>query len=98
MRWLMRLSVWEWIALITLVGWLWQRISSRSSYQTSPQQRWLIDACVIITVLALLGSAIWQIRWLGLVAFGAATLGLGLGIRNWLLTLRGWFGNLFSRK
>ncbi len=94
MRWLMRLSIWEWIALISLGAWLWQRISKRSSYQNSPQQRWLIDLCVVVTVLALLGSAIWQIRWLGLVAFGAAALGLALGIRHWLLMLRG----LFSRK
>ncbi|XSG77702.1 hypothetical protein ACP8Y2_11945 [Herpetosiphon llansteffanensis] len=98
MRWLMRLSVWEWIALITLGGWLWQRISQHSTYQSSQRQRWLIDICVVITVLALVGSAIWQIRWLGLVAFGAAALGLAIGIRNWLSIIRGWFGGLFSRK
>ncbi len=83
-RWLLRLSALEWMALLGGLWLLWQRARHLPSQQPNAASgsTWLIDGCVVVTVVSIVGAVITDARWLGLLGFGAAVLGLALALQR----------------
>lgn len=98
-RWIGRISLAEWIVLGVLVSLLWRntRRTTPTSQHPGVSAR-IIDLCVLLTVLGIIGGAVWQLSWLSLVGFAAAALGIGLMVRGWGLSLTRWVAGIFGRR
>ena len=96
LRWLAKISLAEWLIIGAALSWLARRPATGGDAPAAPRS-WAINACVAVTVLAILAGAIWQQSWLSLIGFGAAALGLGLAIKGWARALGRRLARLFGK-
>lgn len=104
LRWLSRVSIAEWLLIGLAIAWLvrGRPPASRAAPAGQPRRRdWVIDGCVVVALIGLIGGAFWHIAWLSLLGFAAAALGLALAIRAGALriaqTVRRWMQRLTRR-
>ena len=97
-RILTHLSLLEWLVMIAVIGWFVRRPRSVDATQRAPAPSWVLNICVGLTVIGIVGGAIWQIRWLSLIGFAAAVLGIALVVRSMMQRIQHKIARLFSRK
>ena len=92
-----RLRLLEWVVLIIGAWLVWGRVAGRRQPMASAAvpTPWIIDACAILAIGGVVGGALTGWRWLALLGFGAAALGLVLsfkyGLRRIGRWMRGWW-------
>ena len=91
-----RLRLLEWIVIMIGVWLVWGRVAGRRQPVVSAAPTpWIIDICAILAIGGVVGGALTGWRWLALLGFGSAALGLALslkyGLRRIGRWIRGWW-------
>ena len=96
-RWLSTISLLEWLVIGAAITWLVQRPRRKTPAVSQNTHSWVLNLCVGVTVVGIVGGAIWSSSWLSLLGFAAAAFGIALTMRGWGRSLNRWLRRLVGR-